>query len=236
MKTHPTDRLSDYLDGELGDAERRELEAHLEGCAECAATLEELRAVVARAHALEDRPPDSDLWPGIAARIEAGRPTGGSAVEDIERARAARTGGGLAKRRFSFSVPQLAAAGVALMLLSSGTAWMLLGGPDGQGVTEATNGAAVSADVPAATFASTEYHVAIAELERELAANRSRLDTATVRIIEENLRKIDLAISDARRALAEDPASTYLNDYLASTMRQKLEFLQRAAAMASASS
>lgn len=29
------DRLSDYLDGELGEAERSQVEAHLSGCSEC---------------------------------------------------------------------------------------------------------------------------------------------------------------------------------------------------------
>ena len=46
------DRLSEYLDGELAPEERRELEAHLARCATCKRTLEDLRAVVARAAAL----------------------------------------------------------------------------------------------------------------------------------------------------------------------------------------
>ena len=63
MKDQWTDRLSEYLDGELGAAERAALEGHLATCAECGATLAELRRVVARARALDDRPPTADLWP-----------------------------------------------------------------------------------------------------------------------------------------------------------------------------
>ena len=43
-----TDRLSDYLDGELSADERGAVEAHLRGCGSCAAVLEDLKRVVAR--------------------------------------------------------------------------------------------------------------------------------------------------------------------------------------------
>src|SRR5881628_2981094 len=69
MKDQWTDRLSGYLDGDLGVAERGALEAHLAGCPACEATLDELRRVVARAQALEDQPPATDLWPAIAEQI-----------------------------------------------------------------------------------------------------------------------------------------------------------------------
>src|SRR3989442_7859509 len=68
-KDNWTDRLSEYVDGTLAVGERAALEAHLTGCAACAVTLEELRRVVARARALDDRPPAADLWPKIAAGI-----------------------------------------------------------------------------------------------------------------------------------------------------------------------
>ncbi len=51
-----TDRLSEYLDGTLAGTERAALDAHLAGCAACAATLEDLRRVVARAQSVQDRP------------------------------------------------------------------------------------------------------------------------------------------------------------------------------------
>jgi len=42
-----TDRLSEYLDDELPPGERAALEGHLAQCAECSATLADLRRVVA---------------------------------------------------------------------------------------------------------------------------------------------------------------------------------------------
>jgi len=43
-----SDRLSEYLDGELTAPEARVLEGHLQECAACRASLEELQAIVAR--------------------------------------------------------------------------------------------------------------------------------------------------------------------------------------------
>src|SRR5438132_10355929 len=103
-----TKRLSEYLDGELPESQRATLEAHLRACADCRATLEQLRRVVARAQALDDLTPAADLWPAIARHV-------GVVSLDARRAR----------RRVSFTVPQLAAAAVALALLSAGSAWLL---------------------------------------------------------------------------------------------------------------
>src|SRR5262245_7773979 len=64
-----TNWLSEYLDGELENDARAALEAHLATCGQCYATLGELRQVVARAKALEDRPPTKNLWFGIAQQI-----------------------------------------------------------------------------------------------------------------------------------------------------------------------
>jgi hypothetical protein len=224
------DRLSEYVDGELAAAESRQLEAHLAECAECSATVEELRRVAARAATLGDRPPTADLWPGIAERIGAEAPEAAT-LTDLGSYRD-RKRSGLGRRRFTFSLPQLAAASVALMVLSGGTAWLM--SRTAQPAEEAPRVADVPTAPAPASFVSTEYDAAILELEQILSANRERLDTTTVRVIEENLRIIDRAIGQAQRALAQDPASTYLHEHLAGTMRQKLEFLRQAAEMTGA--
>src|SRR2546422_8349543 len=86
-----TDRLSEYLDGELTSPERTAFEAHLASCDACRTTLDELRRVVTNARALDDRPPAADLWPAVAARIGL----------------SARSKTRPVVRRVSFTVPQL---------------------------------------------------------------------------------------------------------------------------------
>lgn len=226
------DRLSEYVDGELTGAERRELEAHLGECRECATTLEQLGRVMDRARQLEDRPPVADLWPGIAERI-GGAPAVGEASE-IDECRRQKRAAGLRARRFSISLPQLAAASVALMVLSGGAVWLATRAAETEPAV--AGAAAPAAALPAPGFISSRYDAAVAELERVLGANRDQLDTATVRVIEENLMIIDRAIAEAQRALAVDPASMYLREHLAMTMSQKLQFLRQTAYMIGAAS
>ena len=76
--------------------------------------------------------------------------------------------------------------------------------------------------------AAGNYSAAISEMETALANSRTQLDTATVRIIESNLKAIDNAINEARLALARDPGNSYLNRYLDQTMQRKVQLLRRA--------
>ena len=218
-------RLSEYLDGDLPDDQRLALERHVEGCPGCATALDELRRVVAGARSLEDREPATDLWSGIARRITAA--PGADVVDMAER----RRGAG----RFLVSLPQLAAAAVVLMALTGGTTWLVLAGLRGPTTVGRTD-APVSSRNVLSSASARGYDAAVADLERTLERERGQLDTATVRVIEHNLRVIDQAIAQARQALATDPSSVYLNGHLADAMRRKLELLRRATAIAGVAS
>ena len=258
---HWTDRLSDYLDGELDREHRAACESHLAGCAECSRLLEELRVVVARAGALPQLPIERDLWQQIEPRLR-GRVLGFPSVSEWRERFA---------RRFSFSGGQLVAAAAALMVVSGGLAWMIASrapvqtrgvasgpvavappigllpgsGSSAPGSTAVTPSAPVTALPPApqrmtqtespaiaADFGVARYDATINELQAALQASRSRLDPHTVQIVEQNLALIDKAIADARAALAADPASPYLNAHLASTMRRKVALLRRVNSLA----
>jgi hypothetical protein len=234
-----TDRLSEYLDDELLPEERAAVEAHLRHCVACGAVLADLKRIILRAQGLEDRPPARDLWPAIAARISASPVTTDRgevlAIDAIRR------------RRWSFSLPQLAAAGIALMALSGGAAWLLhpaattavvASGPAAEPVVTpgltpalAPSGSFRIGLTPSRRAAGQSYAAAVADLEGVLTAGRGRLDSTTVRVIERNLATIDSAIAQAQRAVAADSANAYLNSHLAETMRRKLELLRQAAAL-----
>lgn len=215
-----TDRLSAYMDGELDDAERQRLEAHLAGCDECRATAADLREIVARAAAVEPVPPARDLWTGIRDRIG-----GDVRVLPIASAGTAQTQN--PKRRLAFSLPQLAAAAAVIAFLSGGSVWLALRAslPAEEAFVVAPP-TGDSGPASAAHFAST-YGFTIQQLERQLADARDRLDPTTVAVIEHNLQVIDAAIAEARRALAEDPANPYLNRHLDNTLMKKIEVLRR---------
>lgn len=229
---HPwMDRLSEYVDDELPPAEREALESHLAVCGACRETLDGLRAVVAKAARLEDRAPESDLWPEIRRRVVAegaGTASGTTSVLEPGRRRAPRGW------RLSLSLPQLAAAAIAMMLLSGGGVWLALSGGAAPGAPgPAVSGPAVPGSAGRSTMLAADpwvpaYQSAVSDLERVLVEGRDRLDPGTVRVLEENLLIIDRAIEEARRAVLADPANVYLNNHLAESMRRKLELLRRA--------
>jgi len=210
-------RLSEYLDGELDSTERAAIEAHLATCGQCYAALADLRQVVARAKALTDSEPTTNLWPDIRARLTPGRRPGVNAP-----------------RRFSLTVGQLLAASIALVLLSGGGVWMALGSRGQQSGSSATGTTPTPSEYQ--NVSSERWKVqgdmAIAELQDALSLNEGKLDTATVRVLRQSLAVINRAISQAQHALKRDPGNTYLNLHLANTMRQKIELLRRANALA----
>jgi anti-sigma factor RsiW len=219
MKDQWTERLSEYIDGELNGDERARLEAHLPACDECRAAVADLRAVVLRASTLEPAAPARDLWPAIRDRI-------GGDVRVLPlpaAAPASRT------RRFALSLPQLAAAAAVVAFVSGGAVWL------GLRATATAEPAfvvappldAAPAESTSAHFAGREYDVAIDQLERELVTTREQLDPSTVAVIERNLAVIDAAIAEARQALTDDPANPYLNRHLDNTLMKKIEVLRR---------
>jgi anti-sigma factor RsiW len=229
---HGSDRLSEYVDGELDAVERARLESHLEACPECTRELEEMRALVAEAASLPDLPPERDLWPDIASRLGPRTSPSADGADVLTLASRSRP------RRIAFTVPQLLAASIALMLFSSAGAWLALG-PEADrsagtvaGGTTGSAGAAVEAEGSAVTpVAYTVYDEAIAELEEEFDLRRSELDVETIQVVERNLAIIDRAIAEAREALESDPSSGFLSTHLAEAMRRKVELLRRAASI-----
>ena len=222
-----TDRLSDYLDGHLAADELTKLEARLECDAGLRGVLEELRAVRDVAGSLPRRAPESDLWPGIEARIEA----------DEDMAVVPIAGAVHGRRQFSFTIPQLAAAAVAMLVLGSASVWMAMGsrvasleGRSPVAVAPAPEASLVSAAEEGSEFS---YEATVEDLHEQLRDGRDRLDPQTVEALEGSLATIDRAIARAQEALEADPASVYLNRHLAEARSRKLRVLQQAAVLAS---
>jgi len=225
MADNWTDRLSEYLDGELDQSTSVDLEAHLANCAECSATLEQLRAVAKRAAALEDRLPQSDLWSGISSRIKQAD-QGREQVVDIGK----KAGPG---RRISFTVPQLLAAAIALMAVSTVSVWLVVSSDrDGSSNAIAESTLENQSAVQLAAFDDPDYDAAVAALILALEAGRDRLDEETIAVLERSLETIDQAIEEARSALLADPSNPYLNRHLSATMHKKVRLLRQVVQLA----
>ena len=227
MHTEWIDRLSDYIDDELTPGERQDVDAHLAECQPCAAALADLRANVERARTLTPVTPARDLWEGIEARIvTAATPAA-------------------APRRFAFTMPQLLAASVLLALLSGwgalrfvrpATSPVEIADTSAPSAPPAVINAADTGDAAAVAQSvaldDAAYDRAVADLESALSKGRGHLDPVTIAVVEDNLAIIDEAVQEARQALREDPANTYLSGHFAQTRQRKLDLLRQAAALA----
>jgi anti-sigma factor RsiW len=204
------DRLDDYVDGELGEADFQVVELHLAGCADCRREERLLRALLAQAAALpRERTPAKDLWPGIVPRL----------------ATAPRV------RRFGWASP-VALAAAAAVLLAVSAALLTRSGrtpsvPAGADNRASVHRASVTTSQDGLRAAEREYARATAELMQALDRQRTRLTPETVRAIEENLRTIDEALAQVRAALEQDPTDPRLAHLLTATHQKKVDALQR---------
>ena len=73
----------------------------------------------------------------------------------------------------------------------------------------------------------------IASLQMTLRQRRSQLDPETVKVVEDNLKVIDLAVEQAKAALRKDPASGFLNEQLDGALQKKVELLRTVALLPS---
>ncbi|MCK5652623.1 MAG: zf-HC2 domain-containing protein [Gemmatimonadetes bacterium] len=227
MSTHIDEaRLNDFLEGLLSREDEAEVQEHLAACHECKATMQSLRGLTEELAELPvEAEPGRDLWPDIATRIEF-VPQGVSDVEvvPIEAYLPPE------RRRRSFSLWQVAAASVAMAIISGASVWYILGGG---GLESGPTVADLPTSVRTVAFdaAVSDYEAAVTDLEALLDVGSEVLEPGTVLVLEENLRIIDTAIDESRRALADDPASELLGRILTSNMRWKLALLRQATAL-----
>jgi hypothetical protein len=234
-----TERLSEYLDGELAPRDAASLEEHLASCDVCAATLAGLERVVATAAALPVREPADDLWAGIAAAITT---DAGSSEHAGSAERPAARGSDIlsmvghrrsAPRSITFTMPQLAAAALVVMTVSAATVWLAVSGPvggSGSAAVEGTIFRSVTAPLPPQVRLVDTRPAAeeeMASLAALLEDARSSLDPATVEVVERSIESIRDAILAAQAALEADPGNPRLQRQLDSTLQRREDLVQR---------
>ena len=214
-----TDRLSDYLDGGLPERESAAVREHLAGCAACREVEVDLRELRGRARALGESTPERDLWPGIAARL--GEDPLADEVIDLTRhleSPAHRRGTSSAKG-VRVGVPQLIAAGLALLFGGWGLGAVFT--PDAVG-----SGGIAAEPVSVVHQASTlvgEDDLAdrVAALERTLERRAGDLTPETFAVLQRNLAVIDRALAESIAALEAEPESEYLRQHLQSSLARR---------------
>jgi hypothetical protein len=254
-------QLMAYLEHEVDDATRVAIERHSVTCAECGALLADLRKLRVDAANLPTMQPSRDLWSGIAARIEAPVLDIGTARE-VAPQRSTRIRRWLNGAMIAASLVAAAGIGyVAAGGRGETSQPVLVADAPVDTVTQIVMlPDTVAMPVPAAPSASspqppasapqpvaprpTEVQVALATLtadyDREIARlrtlleqRRNQLDPVTVATIEKNLKVIDSAIEDSKKAIARDPASRFLMESLNQSLQTKVELMRTAALLPS---
>lgn len=214
--------LDDYVTGELTEDARAPVADHVATCAICAAEVESLNRIIARAAELpKSIDPPAEAWSNIRAAIE----------RDKEAVAAHRASAGMWRRP-----AMLAAAAVLLIILSSGATavYMRERASDGDSSRSASlsqASGATPASLAAFTIEENNYLRNVAVLQDLLDQQEASLAPETVAQLKASLRTIDEAILEARNALARDPANKMLIEMLSGTYRQKVDLLRRTAEM-----
>jgi len=206
--------LNDYVDGTLGEAERRRVEAHLESCTACRREIVSLRRLLEQAARLpQEIDPARDMWPHIAERLERRKVVSAEFTRE--------------ERRSAWGRRILAvAAGVVLVVVSSVTTYKLTAERQDREPTVVVQGDIGALRVGLESLES-DYSAALTELSRALHRRRDRLSPETIEVVEKNLQIIDAAITEAREALDADPGNQYLLLAVASMYEEKVDLLQR---------
>ncbi len=212
------ERLTDYVNGDLPETERHELELHLEACVDCRGELESERELIRLAREWRrDVEPERDLWPGIESAISTPRRV--------------VSGPWLTPRRIALAAAAALVAAVTLFV-----------------VRQAETPAAVPTEAMRAdTFelvptVDESRSLALAserarvegglmhvreDLLRTIHLRRDDLDPETREMVDRNLEIIDRAIGEIYRELERNPDNRVLEQLLAETYQREAEFLKQ---------
>lgn len=203
--------IEERVEGSLDEERERELDRHLEECANCRVALHGALQLKRATDGLRRQvEPSRDLWPGIAARVAEPRPHPISAIFRRPQAR--------------FAWGALAAAALALTLgltFSSRTPQVT---PSPASIEASEARLAANAEI---SRSQDGVMLARQDLLEAIERQKEHLAPETVRVLEENMRIIDQAIGQIRSALDEDPQNSSLNMLLAAQYQREVELLKQ---------
>ena len=224
-----SDVLVDLVDGRLDSAEQRDIERHLEACAECKALVTDLRSIRAAAFMLDRREPAAAVWTKLQDAVKA------EPLPNADwRSRGLRIVGlnpQSSRSEIRNRLPVWLGAAAALILatvigllpLLNRNATIANPEPAAAAISEPT------VDSVAAEFAKAEEHYqkAIDDLQTIANKDTGELDPQVAAVLQKNLTVIDQAISESRAALRTQPSNTNAQDGLFDALRTKVALLQQ---------
>ena len=214
--THLTEEERQTVaDGTIDADRERAARAHLRGCAACADDVARLERLTMRARQSEQPTTElGDLWPAIRSRIERGKVVAMGPEQGAARRRSAR---------WPRAIAGLAAVLVAAVWLGMRTDFGGAGNPPVRVRADS------SAEIQLAADSVQVYKEEAQVLLNRLEITRSMLEPSAAAAIDKDLAVIDSAIAELQTAIARDPRNPALQRLLATSYREKIDVLRRAA-------
>jgi anti-sigma factor RsiW len=217
-----SDVLVDLVDGRLDPAEQRQIERHLEACAECRALVTDLRSIRASAFMLDRREPAAALWAKLQAAVAA-EPKPSARLLQMPRAIRRSLGEGGWPVWLGAAAALILATVIGLLPLLNRNA-----ASDGdQPAAEVQPEVTVESVAEEFVKAEEHYQKAIDDLQTIANKDTGELDPQVAAVLQKNLTVIDQAISESRAALKTQPTSTNAQDGLFEALRTKVALLQQ---------
>jgi anti-sigma factor RsiW len=222
------ERTHDLIDGLLPAEAADRARHHLAECADCRERHAQLSELASDLRSVpRDAAPPPEIWDAIARRIDGTIPGAEPESADV----IALPGVRPARRRISFTIPQLAAASVVLAVTSASVLWMATSRPTPEVAVEAE-----SAGVTRFASDAASYDTALDELMTIVETARPYLAPETLIALDQSIAEIDAAIEDIGAALESDPSSDLLQSMLVNQQRSKLRVLSQVATLTQAQS
>jgi hypothetical protein len=212
--------LSDYLDGRniwASDDEVEKIETHLTNCPTCLNLKLELSEIKNTSRELPLHTPPTALWARISKAIEAEISTENGPARETRRA--SGWWGWLNSRKFTFSLPQLAAAGAfAAILIVAGISGIFGGKPSPLNFRNAQG-----------SLLLPEEDEIKANLERRLGAinaRKAQWDTERRSDFEQRISRIDESLKRCRNMLEDNPNDAGRQEMVRALYDEKRQLLE----------
>ena len=212
------DAIVDLVDGRLDGAQQRDVERHLESCAQCRALVEDLRSIRAAAFMLDRHEPAPASWTRLQAAI---------AAEPLPKGRVlpltSRHGRGAWTLWLGAAAALVLATAIGVMPLINRSAV-----PPHDDAAQGASDQPATVESVSAEFAAAEKHYqkAIDDLQSIANQDTGELDPQVAAVLQKNLTVIDQAITESRDALRSQPANASAQSGLFDALRTKVALLQ----------
>jgi hypothetical protein len=217
--------ISDLLDGSLNRPDELLLHQHLELCLDCAEVRRDLESIVGycRAHQGEYAAPPNEkaLWLRIRNIVESENQAVARATGEVEANRKSSTG--WLNRRWEISLPQLATAVGAIVLVVSLSTAVLLRRGDGSSEPSIAAGQDAPSTINNRTW---QQQQAISYWNQRVELNKARWSQDMRDTFERNLLVIDQAVNSSMVELNRNPHDEVSEEMLNAALNEKLALLK----------